>query len=48
MNAINFTMGKIHCLARVIVKEVDTTGWKSSIFGYMSRGLRVPEVITTV
>ena len=35
-------------LASVMVKEDMTTGWKSSIFGYMVSGERVPEVITTV
>ena len=35
-------------LARVMVKLAMVTGWKSSILGYMSRGERVPEVITTV
>lgn len=41
-------MGKMQGLARVIVKEVATTGWKSSIFGYISKGDSVPDVITTV
>ena len=41
-------MGRIHCLARVMVKLAITTGWKSNIFGYMSRGEMVPLVITTL
>ena len=40
-------MGRMHCRARVMVKELMITGWKSRIRGYMSKGLRVPEVITT-
>ena len=36
------------CLARVMVKLAMITGWKSSILGYMSRGERVPLVITTL
>ena len=35
-------------LANVMVKEDMMTGWKSRIFGYISRGERVPEVMTTV
>ena len=41
-------MGRIHCLARVMVKLAMMTGWKSSIFGYMSSGDNVPLVITTL
>lgn len=41
-------MGRMHCLARVIVKLAMMTGWKSSIFGYMSSGDSVPLVITTL
>ena len=41
-------IGRMHCLARVIVKLAMTTGWKSSILGYMSSGDRVPLVITTL
>jgi len=41
-------MGKMHGLANVMVKEDIITGWKSRIFGYMSKGDRVPEVMTTV
>jgi hypothetical protein len=42
------TIGRIHGLAKVIVNEVIMTGWKSRIFGYISSGERVPEVMTTV
>lgn len=42
------TIGRIQGLASVMVKEFWITGWKSKIFGYMSRGERVPEVMTTV
>ena len=41
-------MGKRQGLASVIVKEDIITGWKSRIFGYMSKGDSVPDVITTV
>ena len=41
-------IGRMHCLARVMVNEAITTGWKSRILGYMSRGERVPLVMTTV
>lgn len=37
----------MHGRAKVIVKEAMTAGLKSRILGYMSRGERVPEVITT-
>ncbi len=37
----------MHCLARVMVNDAAITGWKSRILGYMSRGERVPEVMTT-
>lgn len=42
------TIGRMHGLAKVIVKDAIITGWKSRILGYMSKGERVPEVITTV
>ena len=42
------TMGKMQGRANVIVKEDIITGWKSRIFGYISKGDRVPDVITTV
>ena len=42
------TIGRRQGLARVIVKEAITLGLKFRIFGYMSRGESVPEVITTV
>ena len=35
-------------LARVMVKDLVKDGLKSSNLGYMVRGERVPEVITTV
>jgi hypothetical protein len=41
-------MGSIFCLARVMVKLAITTGWKSNIFGYISRGDIVPLVNTTL
>lgn len=41
-------MGKIQGLAKVMVKELITTGWKSKILGYISNGDKVPDVITTV
>lgn len=40
-------IGKIHCLAKVMVKDAEITGWKSKILGYISNGLKVPEVMTT-
>ena len=40
-------MGRMHCRASVMVNDAMVTGWKSNIFGYMSRGDRVPEVMTT-
>jgi hypothetical protein len=42
------TIGRRQGLARVIVKEAITLGLKFRIFGYISRGESVPEVITTV
>lgn len=42
------TIGRMQGLAKVIVKLDIMTGWKSRIFGYISRGERVPEVMTTV
>jgi hypothetical protein len=41
-------MGEIHCLASVMDKLALITGSKSRIFGYISIGESVPEVITTV
>lgn len=43
-----FTMGSRQGRASVMVKLLMTTGSKSNIFGYMSMGDSVPEVITTV
>lgn len=40
-------MGRIQGRAKVMVKELITTGLKSRILGYISRGDKVPEVITT-
>ena len=40
-------MGRMQGRASVMVKLVMMTGWKSRIFGYMSSGDSVPEVITT-
>lgn len=37
----------MHGRAKVIVKEAMIAGLKSRILGYMSRGERVPEVMTT-
>lgn len=34
-------------LASVIVKDAITIGWKAKIFGYMSNGDNVPDVIIT-
>lgn len=31
-----------------MVNDVKTTGWKSKIFGYISKGDRVPDVMTTL
>ena len=42
------TIGNKHGRAKVIVNELMTTGRKSKIFGYMSRGDKVPDVITTL
>ena len=39
------TIGYIHCLARDIENVDINTGWKSNIFGYMSRGDKVYKVI---
>jgi hypothetical protein len=47
-NEASTTIGRIQGLAKVIVNEVIMTGWKSRIFGYISSGERVPEVMTTV
>ena len=41
-------IGHKHGRAKVMVNEAILTGRKSSILGYMSKGERVPEVITTV
>lgn len=41
-------MGSKQGRASVIVKELIITGSKSKIFGYISIGESVPEVITTV
>lgn len=41
-------MGNRHGLANVIVNEHITTGSKSKIFGYMSIGDSVPDVMTTL
>lgn len=42
------TIGSKHGRANVIVNEAITTGWKFNIFGYISKGDRVPDVIITV
>ena len=47
-NTLETIMGRMHCLARVMVKLAMMTGWKSNILGYMSRGESVPLVITTL
>ena len=41
-------MGSRQGLANVMVNELIMTGWKFSIFGYISKGDKVPDVITTV
>ena len=38
----------MHCLASVMVYDDMVTGRKSKILGYMSRGDRVPDVMTTL
>lgn len=48
MHSHILTMGRMQGRARVMVKELWMTGWKSRILGYMSKGESVPEVITTV
>jgi hypothetical protein len=48
MTNSRLTIGSKHGLASVIVKDDMITGWKFKIFGYMSMGESVPEVITTV
>ena len=35
------TIGHIHCLDKVMVKEFDITGLKSNILGYISKGDKV-------
>lgn len=45
---LSHTIGSRQGLASVIVKELITAGSKSSIFGYISIGDSVPEVITTL
>ena len=37
----------MHCRANVMVNDVISTGLKSRIFGYISKGDRVPEVMIT-
>lgn len=43
-----FTIGNKHGRASVIVNELIKTGWKSRIFGYISIGDKVPDVMTTL
>lgn len=44
MIKIKITIGKRQGLARVIVNELFITGLKSRIFGYISKGERVPVI----
>lgn len=47
LNYLLLTIGNKQGRASVMVKELITTGSKSNIFGYISMGDNVPEVITT-
>lgn len=42
------TIGNKQGRANVIVNELIRTGWKSKIFGYISMGDNVPDVIITL
>ena len=42
-----YTIGRIQGLASVMVNDAIVTGWKSRIFGYISKGDKVPEVMMT-